>query len=160
MLVSLWGTSSVWPWSSSAQSNPNWSSLILYKHSVSRLNKPYIVMIYFTNACLLYPCFSLSLVGLSLCRVSHFLETQACPLQWPHQTPKPTTHAFTSMYLWTSAYAVHVCICISLTCVLMVSESALNQSLITLSISDWISSSVPTRVFSCRGQSSDQVSGI
>lgn len=38
-----------------------------------------------------------------------------------------------------------------LTCVLMVSVSARYQSLMTLSISDWISSSVPCRVFSCSG---------
>lgn len=50
------------------------------------------------------------------------------------------------MKLWTSHdFANERCL---LTCVLMVSVRARYQSLMTLSISDWISSSVPWRVFS------------
>lgn len=34
---------------------------------------------------------SSSLCGLSPCHVSPHQETPACPLQWPHQTPRPDT---------------------------------------------------------------------
>lgn len=164
--VSAWGTSSVSLWSSSVRTTPYWSSSLLHKHTGACHDSAqtlYVVMIYLTNLCFLYFCFSLSLWGLSLCRVSQIQETQACLLQWLHQTPKPITHMHRhyNVILNCLFHIFAVCgVCISLTCVLMVSESALNQSLITLSISDWISSSVPTRVFSCRGQSSHQVSGI
>lgn len=42
----------------------------------------------------------------------------------------------------------------------MVSVSARYQSLMTLSISDWISSSVPCRVFSCRGTRLKRYKGV
>ena len=46
-------------------------------------------------------CSSWSPGGLSPCPVSQLQETQACPLQWPHLTPRPgqdETHTRTVRY--------------------------------------------------------------
>lgn len=87
-------------------------------------------------------------------------ETRACPPRWPRQTPRPDAHKQRRRDRGRRGLERRVFLGPALlTWVLMESCSARNHSLTRPSLSDWIRSSVPCRVFSCRRNQSCQYAG-